>query len=84
VIRTIALALIKLYQLFLSPLLGPSCRFAPTCSAYAAECISRFGLGRGAVLALRRLAKCHPWGLSGYDPPPSGALANRSPQRGRA
>jgi len=61
---------IRAYQLLLSPLLPPSCRYLPTCSDYAAEAIARHGVGRGAGLALRRLARCHPWGGSGYDPVP--------------
>jgi len=61
---------IRAYQLVLSPLLPPSCRFLPTCSDYAAEAIARHGAGRGLWLALRRLLRCHPWGGSGYDPVP--------------
>jgi uncharacterized protein len=62
--------LIRLYQLFVSPLLGPNCRFAPSCSEYAAEAIARHGPWRGTALAVRRLLRCHPWGGSGYDPVP--------------
>jgi uncharacterized protein len=58
------------YQLLVSPLLPPACRFLPTCSEYAAEAIERHGARRGVLLALRRLARCHPWGDSGYDPVP--------------
>jgi uncharacterized protein len=58
------------YRILLSPLLPPSCRFLPTCSDYAAEALQRHGAGHGLVLALRRLARCHPWGGSGYDPVP--------------
>jgi hypothetical protein len=58
------------YQLLVSPLLPPACRFLPSCSEYAVEAIERHGARRGAVLALRRLARCHPWGGSGYDPVP--------------
>jgi uncharacterized protein len=66
---------LRAYQLFVSPLLLPSCRFLPSCSEYAAEAIERHGAGRGSMLALRRLARCHPWGGSGYDPVPvPGAL----------
>jgi uncharacterized protein len=61
---------IRGYQLLLSPLLPPSCRYLPTCSDYAVEAIARHGAGRGLVLALRRLLRCHPWGGSGYDPVP--------------
>ncbi|MCP4599742.1 MAG: membrane protein insertion efficiency factor YidD [Proteobacteria bacterium] len=69
--RLIVLILIRFYRFMISPLLGPSCRFSPTCSTYAATCIERFGAGRGSLLAFRRLLKCHPLGPSGYDPPPS-------------
>ena len=62
---------VRVYQLFVSPLLLPSCRFLPSCSVYAAEAIERHGAWRGCILALRRLARCHPWGGSGYDPVPA-------------
>ena len=61
---------IRFYQLFISPVLLPACRFYPTCSAYALEAIMTHGVLRGGWLALRRLARCHPWGGSGYDPVP--------------
>lgn len=61
---------VRAYQLFLSPLLPPSCRFLPSCSEYAAEAVRRHGAVLGSGLALRRLARCHPWGGSGYDPVP--------------
>jgi len=62
--------LIRGYQLLISPVLGPSCRYLPSCSDYAAEAIERHGALAGMWLALRRLARCHPWGGSGYDPVP--------------
>lgn len=62
--------LIRLYQVTISPLLGPNCRYAPSCSEYAREAITRFGPLRGGWFALRRLGRCHPWGGSGYDPVP--------------
>jgi putative membrane protein insertion efficiency factor len=62
--------LIRVYQLVLSPVIGPRCRHLPTCSEYAAEAIELHGPGRGVWLAVRRLARCHPWGTSGYDPVP--------------
>jgi uncharacterized protein len=62
--------LIRSYQLLVSPMLRPSCRYLPTCSDYAAEAIERHGALAGTWLALRRLARCHPWGGSGYDPVP--------------
>jgi putative membrane protein insertion efficiency factor len=67
------LAVIAGYRRFVSPLLGPRCRFAPSCSAYAAGAIARYGAGRGGWLALRRLAKCHPLHPGGYDPVPERA-----------
>jgi|TARA_B100000123_G_scaffold58790_1_gene40992 hypothetical protein len=61
---------IKLYQILLSPLIGPSCRFTPTCSNYAIEAINRHGPFKGFWLAIKRISKCHPWGDSGHDPVP--------------
>ena len=62
--------LIRGYQHALSPLLPASCRFTPSCSAYAAEAVRTHGAVRGGWLATRRLLRCHPWGGSGYDPVP--------------
>jgi uncharacterized protein len=64
------IALVRAYQLTLSPLLGGSCRFLPTCSAYAIEALRTHGAVRGSLLAARRLAACHPFGRSGLDPVP--------------
>ncbi len=61
---------IEAYRLLLSPFLGGHCRFVPSCSAYAAEAVSRHGAWRGAGLALRRLGRCHPFHPGGYDPVP--------------
>ena len=68
--RGLLIGAIRCYQLALSPLLGPRCRFYPSCSQYALEAVSRFGVLRGAYLAARRLARCHPWHAGGYDPVP--------------
>ena len=64
------LLLIRVYRTALSPLLGPRCRYLPSCSAYASEALQTHGLKRGGWLALTRLLRCHPWGGSGYDPVP--------------
>jgi len=61
---------IKIYQTIISPLLGPSCRFTPTCSQYAVEAIQKYGPFKGSWLSFKRILKCHPWGGSGYDPVP--------------
>ena len=71
----IALKLIDLYRLALSPLLGARCRFYPTCSSYTKEAIEQWGIAKGLALTLRRLAKCQPFHPGGYDPVPS-ALAD--------
>ncbi|MFZ9708141.1 MAG: membrane protein insertion efficiency factor YidD [Steroidobacteraceae bacterium] len=63
-------AIVRGYQLVLSPWLGPRCRFHPTCSHYALEALELHGAWRGSALALRRLLRCHPWGEGGYDPVP--------------
>ena len=64
------IALIKIYQWVISPWLGPSCRYTPTCSHYAAEALKKHGLIKGMWLAVKRISRCHPWGGSGYDPVP--------------
>ena len=63
--------LIRLYQRFVSPLLGPRCRFYPSCSNYALQAVQQFGTLRGSWLAVKRLFRCHPWHPGGYDPVPS-------------
>ena len=61
---------IRFYQIFISPLKPPTCRFYPTCSAYAIEAIQKKGPGKGTWLAIKRIAKCHPFHPGGYDPVP--------------
>lgn len=68
--KQLALLLIRIYQLTLSPLLGPTCRFEPSCSRYAAACIESHGFVRGGWLSIKRIARCHPFNPGGYDPPP--------------
>lgn len=64
------IVLIRFYQICISPLKPPTCRFTPTCSAYALEALRKHGLFKGFWLAVRRILRCHPWGGSGYDPVP--------------
>ncbi len=68
------LLLVRIYSFVISPLLGVNCRYQPTCSEYAIEALRLHGAFRGTALAARRIARCHPWGESAYDPvPPTGA-----------
>lgn len=75
--RTLLIALLRAYQLLISPLLGNHCRFYPSCSEYAREAIERYGVWRGAGLAIRRLARCHPWHPGGIDPVPESSPKDR-------
>jgi uncharacterized protein len=70
IFSSIFLAIIKIYQLFISPLLPPSCRYTPTCSQYTVEAIKKYGPFKGGWLGLRRIMRCHPWGGHGHDPVP--------------
>ena len=75
VVQALLLCVIRAYQLVVRPLVGPSCRFEPSCSRYAATAIARHGPWRGAMLALRRLLRCHPWHPGGEDPVPAKAVS---------
>jgi putative membrane protein insertion efficiency factor len=66
--KTILIALIKFYKYFISPVLPASCRFYPTCSEYALEAVGRYGALKGTYLAVRRIARCHPFHPGGFDP----------------
>ena len=68
--RKVLLLMIRGYQLAISPMLGPRCRFYPSCSCYAHTAVERFGVLRGLVLSVRRIARCHPFCSGGYDPVP--------------
>lgn len=76
------LGLIRGYQLLISPLFPPSCRYFPTCSDYARRAVARHGPLTGSWLAARRLARCHPWGGFGYDPVPDSLRADLGACRG--
>lgn len=69
-IRGALLFLIRIYWRTLSPIIGPVCRFQPSCSRYTAVCIERFGPVKGAWLGTKRICRCHPFFPGGYDPPP--------------
>ena len=73
--RAALIALVKGYRYVVSPLIGPCCRFHPTCSEYAIGALRRYGPLRGTLLAAWRIARCHPWHPGGYDPVPSGPPA---------
>ena len=68
--RSVLLGAIRLYQITLSRVLPPTCRFLPSCSQYSYEAISRYGVSRGGWLAVKRVARCHPFNPGGYDPVP--------------
>lgn len=68
--KRLLLGMIRVYQLFLSPVLGSSCRFEPSCSCYTHEAIEKHGAIKGSWLGLKRIGKCHPWNQGGYDPVP--------------
>ncbi len=69
-IKKVVIFPIRLYQWFLSPLLGKNCRFHPTCSHYMVEAIEEWGILKGGWMGIKRIGKCHPWGGSGFDPVP--------------
>ena len=68
--RYLFIGLIKVYQYTISPLLGPSCRFDPSCSQYGIEAFKKYGVLKGMLLTIKRFSKCHPWGGHGHDPVP--------------
>lgn len=83
--RRLLIGVVRGYQLLLSPHLGNTCRFHPTCSQYAIEAFREYGAVRGLILTVYRLGRCHPWGDHGYDPPrwfgepPPEAVRDREP-----
>jgi uncharacterized protein len=74
-VSRVLLALLGAYRRLISPLLPSRCRFVPSCSAYAVEAVERYGAGHGSWLAVRRVARCHPFHSGGYDPVPSSAAS---------
>ncbi len=68
--KTVALALIRFYKRFLSPVLPSACRFEPTCSVYTYQAIEKYGVFKGGWLGVKRIARCHPLNPGGYDPVP--------------
>ena len=76
--KHLLMALVRGYQLFLSPWLGSNCRHDPTCSRYAMEALETWGAWKGLALTIRRVSRCHPWGTQGHDPVPQPEERNRS------
>jgi putative membrane protein insertion efficiency factor len=74
--KRVLMTLVKAYRMLLSPWLGSSCRFEPTCSVYALQALDRFGAGKGSFLTLARLGRCHPWCQGGMDPVPDDAASS--------
>jgi len=68
-VTALLIAVIRVYQVTLSPLLGQACRFEPSCSRYMVESLKKYGLCNGLSRGLRRVSRCHPWNPGGYDPP---------------
>jgi uncharacterized protein len=75
-VKSPLIPLLRAYQTVISPLLGPRCRFHPSCSQYAIEAVQRHGHLRGGWLAIRRVSRCHPFNPGGFDPVPGGDAAD--------
>ena len=74
------LLLVQIYRYAISPWLGANCRFQPSCSEYALTALRQYGAFRGSALAVKRIARCHPWGGSGYDPVPPDGDSDHEPR----
>tara|TARA_Y100001970_G_C14046300_1_gene756513 strand:+ start:36 stop:275 length:240 start_codon:yes stop_codon:yes gene_type:complete len=68
ILTYILIKIIKTYKFLISPLLGHSCRYLPTCSEYSIEALKKFGLIKGTIVSIKRILSCHPWGKGGFDP----------------
>jgi len=69
-LQYVGIGLIRFYQYSISPLLGPACRYTPSCSEYSIQALKKHGIFKGGYLAIKRIASCHPWGGHGHDPVP--------------
>ena len=78
--RVVLTSLIRTYRYLISPMLGPSCRFYPSCSCYAEEALQTHGTLLGSYLATRRILRCHPWHPGGYDPVPQKQMGPSQPK----
>ncbi|MCK5903547.1 MAG: membrane protein insertion efficiency factor YidD [Cocleimonas sp.] len=76
--KSLLMLFIRGYQLFLSPVLGSSCRFAPSCSHYTHQAIAQHGAIKGTWMGIKRILRCHPWGKGGYDPVPPAKPSKKS------
>ena len=68
ILTYISIKLIKCYKFLISPMLGQSCRYLPTCSEYSIEALKTYGFFKGVLLSIKRILSCHPWGRGGFDP----------------
>jgi putative membrane protein insertion efficiency factor len=77
-VKYLLIGFLKLWRRFISPLYGDVCKFYPTCSAYALQAVEVHGAWRGSYLAVRRLLRCHPWSMGGYEPVPGTEVRNET------